>query len=215
MSKKLLGIIILVLLMGRVQAQTGKDYIVLFDNTGSYAKYFEGAKEFLVKLVKSLVQNDRFILMKIKSESFKDEGDGIMMEIPAKSSGMNLSQIREATLRKNKVIKAINEMRSSMTGKSDIIGSIYAAAEILENSERKEKFLIILSDMVDTGKDLGIFPTLSNVNVFVVMPRTETVEEHKILVKKWAKYFQRAKAKSFKIIDNVEAEEIKFIKNGG
>lgn len=215
MNKKLLWIIILVLFVSKVQAQTGIDYIVLVDNTGSYAKYFEGAKEFLVKLVKSLMQNDRLILMKIKSESFKDEGDGIMMEIPAKSSGMNLKQIRETTLRKNKVIKAINEMRSAKTSKSDIIGSIYAAAEILENSERKEKSLIILSDMVDTGKDLGIFPNLSNVNVFVVMPRTKTAEEHKMLVGKWTKYFQKAKTKSFKIIDNVEAKEIKFIKNGG
>lgn len=215
MSKKLLWIIILVLFVSKVQAQIGIDYIVLFDNTGSYAKYFEGAKEFLVKLVKSLVQNDRFILMKIKSESFKDEGDGIMMEIPAKSSGMNLKQIRETTLRKNKTTRAIHEMRSSRTGKSDIIGSIYAAAEILENSEREERFLIILSDMVDTGKDLGIFPNLSKVNVFVVMPRTKTVEEHKILVEKWTKYFQKAKAKSFKIIDNIEAKEIKFLKEGG
>jgi hypothetical protein len=189
--------------------------IVLVDMSGStnrarrtvYNKAFE-------KIFESLGQGDRIVVGTITSRSFIDFKPVVDEEIPEESIWVNRIQYEQNVARTQKNIrKEVNRLLSRKRGTpyTEILNSLNIADTIFHNEKKRQKILVILSDMVQDSKEYkfdrvkvssryinnvirqrkrqDLIPDLSDVKIYVAGASASDSKKFRSIEKFWSRYF--------------------------
>ena len=224
----LIGLLILVGAMNRRAEASWKSWnneekpraiVVFVDMSGStnlarrtvYRECFE-------KIYQDLNQGDRIVVGTITGRSFIDFKPAVDVEIPKKSLWLNRIQFeRNLTETKEKIQREVDRLLSRKKGtpRTEILNSLNIA-ETIFHKEKREKILVILSDMIQDSREYdfsstkitnhyinkvikyrrkkNLLPNLSGVKVYVAGASGSDSHKYRSIEKFWARYFQRAGA---------------------
>jgi isoleucyl-tRNA synthetase len=193
--------------------------IVFVDMSGStnlarrtvYGECFE-------KIYQDLNQGDRIVVGTITGRSFIDFKPVVDVEIPKKSVWVNRIQFeRSLTETKEKIRGEVEQLLSQKKGtpRTEILNSLNIAETIFHN-EKREKILVILSDMIQDSREYdfsstkitndyinkviryrqkkNLIPNLAGVKVYVAGASGSDSHKYRSIEKFWARYFDRAGA---------------------
>jgi hypothetical protein len=226
---KLLGFIFLnsLLLLGLTNRpadafwKLGKDkknprvIVVFVDMSGStnrarrtvYSEAFE-------KIYQNLNQGDRIVVGTITSRSYIDFKAAVDEEIPKQSIWVNRIQFEQNLAKTEKNIrKEVDRLLSLKKGTpyTEILNSLNIADTIFHNEKKRQKILVILSDMVQDSKEYKfdrvklsntyindiirhrqkqkLVPNLTDVKIYVAGASAADSRKFRSIEKFWARYF--------------------------
>ena len=202
------------------EAEDSPRIIVIFvDMSGStnlarrtvYRKAFE-------KIYKNLHQGDRVLVGTITGRSFIDFKASVDVEIPKKTIWVNRIQFeRDLTESKERIRKEVDRLLSRKRGtqRTEILNSLNIAETIFHN-EKRQKILVILSDMIQDSKEYNfdktkvtakyidaavqyrqkhnLIPDLAGVKIYVAGASGADSKKFRSIEKFWASYFAKTGA---------------------
>jgi len=170
------------------------------------------------KIYQDLHQGDRIVVGTITGRSFIDFKPVVDVEIPKKSLWVNRIQFeRNLTETKEKIRRGVERLLSRKKGtpRTEILNSLNIAETIFHN-EKREKILVLLSDMIQDSREYdfsstkitndyinkliryrrnkNLIPNLSGVKVYVAGASGSDSHKFRSIEKFWARYFKRAGA---------------------
>lgn len=174
--------------------------------------------ECFAKIYETLDQGDRIVIGTITDRSFIDFKPVVDVEIPKKSVWLNRIQYeRSVTETKEKIGQEVGKLLSRKKGtqRTEILNSLNIA-EIIFHDEKREKILVILSDMIQDSREYNfetakitndyidkviryrqrqkLIPNLAGVKVYVAGASGEDSNKFRSIEQFWARYFERAGA---------------------
>jgi len=194
--------------------QSPRVIVVLVDMSGStnrarrtiYNEAFE-------KIYQNLNQGDRLVVGTITSRSFIEFKPVVDEEIPKESIWVNRIQFEQSLAKAQKNIrKEVNRLLSRKKGTpyTEILNSLNIADTIF-HSEKRQKVLVILSDMIQDSKQYKfehakvtnkyindiiryrqkqkLVPNLADVKVYVAGASAADSRKFRSIEKFWARYF--------------------------
>ena len=188
--------------------------VVFVDMSGSTNKarrtIYRNAFE---KVYESLQQGDRIVVGTITGRSYIDFKPAVDAEIPKQSLWVNRITYEQKTAKTKKDIETAVERllaRKRGTPHTEIINSLNIADKIFHN-EKRQKILIILSDMVQDSREYNfervkvtdryiskiisvrkkqnLIPKLNNVKVYVAGASASNSKKFRSIEKFWNRYF--------------------------
>ena len=193
--------------------------IVFVDMSGStnlarrtvYGECFE-------KIYEDLNQGDRIVVGMITGRSFIDFKPVVDVEIPKKSVWVNRIQFeRSLTETKEKIRQEVERLLSQKNGtaRTEILNSLNIA-ETIFHKEKREKILILLSDMIQDAREhdfsstkitndyinkvikyrrkKNLIPNLTDVKVYVAGASGSDSHKYRSIERFWSYYFKTAGA---------------------
>ncbi len=193
--------------------------VILVDMSGSanrarstvYRKAFE-------KIYQSLSQGDRVMVGTITSRSYIDFKPAVDVEIPKNTIWVNRIQFEQnLTKTKEKIRREVDRLLSRKRGTqwTEILNSLNIADTIFHN-EKRQKILVILSDMIQDSKEYNftrvkitdnyinkliryrrkqnLIPNLTDVKVYVAGASGADPNKFRAVEKFWARYFAKTGA---------------------
>lgn len=193
--------------------------VVLVDMSGStnlarrtvYRDAFE-------KIYQDFRQGDRIMVGTITGRSYIDFKPTVDVEIPKKSIWVNRIQFeRKLTKTKEKIRMGVEGLLSRKRGtpRTEILNSLNIADTIFHN-EKRQKILIILSDMIQDSRQYNfaqvkltdayidkvirsrqkhnLIPNLTDVKVYVAGASGADSNKFRSVEKFWARYFEKSGA---------------------
>jgi hypothetical protein len=199
--------------------QIPRAIIVLVDMSGSTNRARNTVyNEAFDKIYQSLQPGDRIVVGAITSHSYIDFKPVVDAEIPSQSIWVNRIQYEQNfSSTKKKIRDEMNGLLSRKDGTpyTEILNSLNIADTIFHN-EKRQKILVILSDMVQDSKEYkfdrvkvtdkyiadviryrqqqNLIPNLSDVKVYVAGASADDSRKFRAIEKFWASYFAAAKA---------------------
>ena len=189
--------------------------VVLVDMSGStnharrtvYSDAFE-------KIYQNLQQGDRIVVGKITSRSYIDFKPVVDVEIPKQSIWVNRISFEQNLAKTEKNIrKDVNRLLSQKKGTpyTEILNSLNIADTIFHSEKKRQKILVVLSDMVQDSKEYNfdrvkvtnkyiadliryrkkqdLVPDLSDVKVYVAGASAADSSKFRSIEKFWTRYF--------------------------
>ena len=175
-------------------------------------------RECFEKIYEDLNQGDRIVVGMITGRSFIDFKPVVDVEIPKKSVWVNRIQFeRSLTETKEKIRAEVQRLLSQKDGtpRTEILNSLNIAETILHN-EKREKILVLLSDMIQDSKEYdfsstkitddyidkvikyrlkkNLIPNLAGVKVYVAGASGSDSHKYRSIERFWARYFEKAGA---------------------
>lgn len=193
--------------------------VVLVDMSGStnlarrtvYGKAFE-------KIYQNLSQGDRIMVATITGRSYIDFKPVVDVEIPKKTIWVNRLQFeRNLAGTKEKIRREVDRVLSRKQGtqRTEILNSLNIADTIF-HSEKRQKILVVLSDMIQDSKEYNfaqvnvtgeyideviryrqkhnLIPNLAVVKVYVAGASAADPNKYRSVEEFWARYFAKSKA---------------------
>ncbi len=193
--------------------------VILVDMSGSanrarstvYRKAFE-------KIYQSLSQGDRVMVGTITSRSYIDFKPAVDVEIPKNTIWVNRIQFEQnLTKTKEKIRREVDRLLSRKRGTqwTEILNSLNIADTIFHN-EKRQKILVILSDMIQDSKEYNftrvkitnnyinkliryrrkqnLIPNLTDVKVYVAGASGADPNKFRAVENFWARYFAKTGA---------------------
>ncbi len=170
------------------------------------------------KIYEDLHQGDRIVVGMITGRSFIDFKPVVDMQIPKKSVWVNRIQYeRTLTETKDKIRREVERLLSQKKGtpRTEILNSLNIADTIF-HKEKREKILVLLSDMIQDSREYDfsstkitnhyinkviryrqkkrLIPNLSGVRVYVAGASSPDSHKYRTIEKFWARYFEKAGA---------------------
>ena len=170
------------------------------------------------KIYEDLHQGDRIVVGMITGRSFIDFKPVVDVEIPKKSVWVNRIQFeRSLTETKEKIQGEVERLLSQKNGtpRTEILNSLNIA-ETIFHKEKREKILVLLSDMIQDSREYdfsstkitndyinkmiryrrkkNLIPNLTGVKVYVAGASGSDSHKFRSIEKFWARYFKRAGA---------------------
>lgn len=201
-------------------AKKGPRVLVIFvDMSGSanlarhtvYTKAFE-------KISQKLSQGDRVMVGTITGRSYIDFKPSVDVEIPEKTIWVNRIQFeRNLTEAKEKIRRQVDRLLSRKRGTqhTEILNSLNIAETFFHN-EKRQKILVILSDMIQDSKEYNfdktkvtdkyidkairyrqkhdLIPNLTDVKIYVAGASGIDSNKFRSVEKFWARYFAKSGA---------------------
>jgi hypothetical protein len=193
--------------------------IVFVDMSGSAnlarATVYRGCFE---KIYEDLHQGDRIVIGMITGRSFIDFKPVVDVELPTKSLWVNRIQFeRSVTETKEKIRRGVERLLSQKNGtpRTEILNSLNIAETIFHN-EKREKILVLFSDMIQDSREYdfsstkitndyinnvikyrrkkNLIPNLSGVKVYVAGASGSDSHKYRSIEKFWARYFEKTGA---------------------
>jgi len=193
--------------------------VVFVDMSGSTNKarrtVYRSAFE---KIYQNLRQGDRIVVGTITSRSYIDFKPAIDAEIPKQSIWVNRLQFEQNLAKTKKNVRnAADRLLSHKRGTpyTEILNSLNIVDTIFHN-EKRQKILVILSDMVQDSKEYkfgrvkitkkyidnvirnqkkqNLVPNLADVKVYVAGASAPNSKKFRSIEKFWARYFAESKA---------------------
>lgn len=226
---KLLGFIFLgsLLLLGFTSRsadafwKVGKDkkdprvIVVFVDMSGSTNRARRTVyNEAFEKIYQNLSQGDRIVVGTITSRSYIDFKPAVDAEIPKQSIWVNRIQFEQNLAKTQKNIrKEVDQLLSLKKGTpyTEILNSLNIADTIFHSEKKRQKILVILSDMVQDSKEYKfdrakltntyinniirnrqkqkLVPNLTDVKVYVAGASAADSKKFRSIEKFWARYF--------------------------
>ena len=165
------------------------------------------------KIYENLQQGDRIIVGTITGRSYIDFKPAVDAEIPKQSIWVNRITFEQNLAQTKKDIKSeVEKLLSAKRGtpRTEIINSLNIADKIFHN-EKRQKILIILSDMIQDSKEYkfdqvkvtdayisriirdrqkqNLIPKLNDVKVYVAGARAADSKKFRSIEKFWNRYF--------------------------
>jgi hypothetical protein len=175
-------------------------------------------RECFEKIYEKLNQGDRVVVGTITGRSFIDFKPTVDVEIPKKSLWLNRIQFeRSFTETKEKIRGEVGRLLSQREGtqRTEILNSLNIA-ETIFHKEKREKILVLLSDMIQDSREhdfsstkitndyinkliryrgkKDLIPNLTGVKVYVAGASGSDSHKYRSIEKFWARYFERAGA---------------------
>jgi hypothetical protein len=175
-------------------------------------------KECFEKIYEDLNQTDRIVVGMITGRSFIDFKPVVDVEIPKKSVWVNRIQFeRSFTETKEKIRRGVEGLLSQENGtpRTEILNSLNIA-ETIFHKEKREKILVLLSDMIQDSREhdfsstkitndyinkvikyrqkKNLIPNLTGVKVYVAGASGSDSHKYRSIEKFWARYFKRVGA---------------------
>jgi len=193
--------------------------VIFVDMSGSanlarrtvYRKAFE-------KINQNLSQGDRVMVGTITGRSYIDFKPSVDVEIPEKTIWVNRIQFeRNLTEAKEKIRREVNRLLSRKRGTqhTEILNSLNIAETFFHN-EKRQKILVILSDMIQDSKEYNfakakvtdkyideairyrqkynLIPNLTDVKIYVAGASATDSNKFRSVEKFWARYFAKSGA---------------------
>jgi len=170
------------------------------------------------KIYQNLQQGDRIIVGTITGRSYIDYKPAVDAEIPKQSIWANRITFEQNLAKTKKDIQtAVEKLLSAKRGtpRTEIINSLNIADKIFHN-EKRQKILIILSDMIQDSKEYNfervkvtdayttniirdrerqnLIPNLETVKVYVAGASASDSKKYRSIEKFWNRYFVAAGA---------------------
>jgi hypothetical protein len=170
------------------------------------------------KIYQNLQQGDRIIVGTITGRSYIDYKPAVDAEIPKQSIWVNRITYEQNLAKTKKDIQtAVEKLLSAKRGtpRTEIINSLNIADKIFHN-EKRQKLLIILSDMIQDSKEYNfdrvkvtdayttniirnrekenLIPNLETVKVYVAGASASDSKKFRSIEKFWNRYFAAAGA---------------------
>jgi hypothetical protein len=175
-------------------------------------------REAVEKIYQNLGQEDRIVVGTITGRSYIDFKPAVDEEIPKKTIWVNRIQFeRNLTKTKEKIRREIERLLSRKRGtqRTEILNSLNIADTIFHN-EKRQKILVILSDMIQDSKDYNfarvkvtnnfidqvntyrrqhnLIPNLTGVKVYVAGASAADSNKFRSIENFWARYFAQSGA---------------------
>jgi hypothetical protein len=166
------------------------------------------------KIYQNLRQGDRIVVGTITGRSFIDFKPVVDVEIPKQSVWVNrISFEQNLTKTKDKIRKQVEGLMSRKKGtpRTEILNSLNIADTIFHN-EKRQKILVILSDMVQDSKEYNfsrikvtdtytaniikyrkknnLIPNLKGVKIYVAGASADEAKKFRSIEKFWNSYFE-------------------------
>lgn len=194
--------------------ETPRVIVILVDMSGS-ANRARGTvyREAFEKIYQSLSQGDRVMVGTITSRSYIDFKPAVDAEIPKNTIWVNRIQFEQnLTKTKEKIRRAVDRLLSRKRGtqRTEILNSLNIADTIFHN-EKRQKILVILSDMIQDSKEYNftrvkitdnyikkliryrrkhkLIPNLTDVKVYVAGASGADSNKFRAVENFWARYF--------------------------
>lgn len=194
--------------------------VIFVDMSGStnrarrtvYNKAFE-------MIYQNLRQGDRVLVGTITSRSYIDFKPAVDVEIPKKSVWVNRIQFeRKFSGTKEKIRREVNRLLSKKQGtqRTEILNSLNIADTIFHSEKKREKILVILSDMIQDSKEYNfertkvtnsfinqvvsyrqknnLIPDLTGTKVYVAGASAANSGKYRSIEKFWTQYFKKSGA---------------------
>jgi len=229
---KLLGLILLstLLLLSHMNRsaearKSGNDketlrvIVILVDMSGSANRARSTVyREAFEKIYQSLSQGDRVMVGTITSRSYIDFKPAVDAEIPKNTIWVNRIQFeRNLTETREKIRREVDRLLSRKRGtkRTEILNSLNIADTIFHN-EKRQKILVILSDMIQDSKEYNftrvkitdnyidkliryrrkhnLIPNLTDVKVYVAGASGADSNKFRSVENFWARYFAESGA---------------------
>jgi len=170
------------------------------------------------KIYQDLHQGDRIVVGTITGRSYIDFKPVVDLEIPKKSVWVNRIQFeRNLTETMEKIRREVGRLLSQRKGtpRTEILNSLNIADTIFHD-EKREKVLVILSDMIQDSREYNfsrakitdgyinkviryrqkqnLVPNLTGVKVYVAGASGSDSHKYRSIEKFWARYLERAGA---------------------
>jgi hypothetical protein len=175
-------------------------------------------RECFEKIYEDLNQGDRMVVGTITGRSLIDFKPAVDVEIPKKSLWLNRIQFeRSFTETKEKIQGEVGRLLSQKEGtqRTEILNSLNIA-ETIFHKEKREKILVLLSDMIQDSREhdfsstkitndyinkliryrgkKNLIPNLTGVKVYVAGASGSDSHKYRSIEKFWERYFERAGA---------------------
>jgi hypothetical protein len=175
-------------------------------------------RECFEKIYEDLNQGDRIVVGTITGRSFIDFKSAVDVEIPKKSVWLNRIQFeRSLTETKEKIRTEVGRLLSQKEGtdRTEILNSLNIA-ETIFHKEKREKILVLLSDMIQDSREhdfssskitndyinkviryrqkQNLLPKLTGVKIYVAGASGSDSHKYRSIEKFWARYLERAGA---------------------
>jgi len=189
--------------------------VVLVDMSGSTNRARRTVyNEAFEKIFQNLGQGDRIVVGTITSRSYIDFKPVVDEEIPKESIWVNRIQYEQNVAKTQKNIrKEVGRLLSRKRGTpyTEILNSLNIADTIFHNEKKRQKILVILSDMVQDSKEYkfdrvkvsntyinrvirqrqkqDLIPDLSDVKIYVAGASASDSKKFRSIEKFWSRYF--------------------------
>jgi hypothetical protein len=199
--------------------ESSRVMVVFVDMSGSTNSARRSVyREAFEKIYESLRQGDRIVVGTITSHSYVDFKPAVDIEIPKKSIWVNrLAFEQNLAKSKSDLQKAVDGLLSRKEGtpRTEILNSLNIADTIF-HEEKRNKILVILSDMVQDSreynfdraeltdayianvvrqrKENNLVPDLTGVKVYVAGASADEAQKFRSIEKFWDQYFEAAGA---------------------
>jgi hypothetical protein len=175
-------------------------------------------RECFEKIYENLRQGDRIVIGMITGRSFIDFKPVVDVEIPKKSVWLNRIQFeRGVTETKEKIRREVGRLLSQENGtpRTEILNSLNIA-ETIFHKEKRQKILVLLSDMIQDSREYdfsstkitndyinkvikyrltkNLIPDLAGVKIYVAGASGSDSHKYRSIEKFWARYFKKARA---------------------
>jgi hypothetical protein len=176
-------------------------------------------REAFEKIYQELGQGDRVVVGTITSRSYIDFKPRVDEEIPKKTVWVNRLQFENnLTKTKNKIQKEVNRLLSHKRGTShtEILNSLNIADTIFHDEKKRQKILVLLSDMIQDSKEYkfdkdritteytkkvirfrqhnDLIPKLTGVKVYVAGASAPDSKKFRSVQTFWMRYFSKSGA---------------------
>ncbi len=170
------------------------------------------------KIYESLEQGDRIVVGMITGRSFIDFKPVVDLQIPEKSVWVNRIQFEKSLTETKETIRREVEkllLQKQGTPRTEILNSLNIAETIFHN-EKRERILVLLSDMIQDSKEYDfsranitndyiekiirhrqgqkLVPNLTGVKIYVAGASGSDSHRFRSIERFWARYFQIAGA---------------------
>jgi hypothetical protein len=199
--------------------ETPRVIVILVDMSGSANRARSTVyREAFEKIYQSLSQGDRVMVGTITSRSYIDFKPAVDAEIPKNTIWVNRIQFEQnLTKTKEKIRREVDRLLSRKRGtqRTEILNSLNIADTIFHN-EKRQKILVILSDMIQDSKEYNftrvkitgkyinkviryrrkhkLIPNLTDVKVYVAGASGADPNKFRSIEKFWARYFAESGA---------------------
>jgi hypothetical protein len=199
--------------------ETPRVIVILVDMSGSANRARSTVyREAFEKIYQSLSQGDRIMVGTITSRSYIDFKPAVDAEIPKNTIWVNRIQFeRNLTKTKEKIRGEVDRLLSRKRGtqRTEILNSLNIADTIFHN-EKRQKILVILSDMIQDSKEYNftrvkitdnyidkliryrrkhnLIPSLTDVKVYVAGASGADSNKFRSVENFWARYFAESGA---------------------
>jgi len=199
--------------------ETLRVIVILVDMSGSANRARSTVyREAFEKIYQSLSQGDRVMVGTITSRSYIDFKPAVDAEIPKNTIWVNRIQFeRNLTETREKIRREVDRLLSRKRGtkRTEILNSLNIADTIFHN-EKRQKILVILSDMIQDSKEYNftrvkitdnyidkliryrrkhnLIPNLTDVKVYVAGASGADSNKFRSVENFWARYFAESGA---------------------
>lgn len=199
--------------------ETPQVIVILVDMSGSANRARSTVyREAFEKIYQSLSQGDRVMVGTITSRSYIDFKPAVDAEIPKITIWVNRIQFeRNLTETREKIRREVDRLLSRKRGtqRTEILNSLNIADTIFHN-EKRQKILVILSDMIQDSKEYNftrvkitdnyidkliryrrkhnLIPNLTDVKVYVAGASGADSNKFRSVENFWARYFAESGA---------------------